>query len=100
MDADRFGEKLMRLRRARGWTLAVLATRLGYKSRSFLSEVESKQKGPSVGLVIRAARLFGVTTDELLLDDLDVKSLNTDHSETNAKPGDRAHLQEPELPGK
>ena len=45
MDDDRFksrrfGEKLMRLRRQRGWSLAVLAERLGYKSRGYLSQVE------------------------------------------------------------
>ena len=75
MSADRFGEKLLRLRRARGWTLAVLASRLGYKSRGYLSEVETGDKGPSVELVVRAARLFKVTTDELLLDDREVDVL-------------------------
>lgn len=72
MDADRFGEKLMRLRRARGWTLAVLASRLGYTSRGFLSDIESGNKKPSVDLVLRVARQFRVTTDELLLDERDV----------------------------
>lgn len=77
MDADRFAEKLMRLRRARGWTLAVLAARLGYKSRGFLSDIESRNKRPSVDFVIRVARLFRVTTDELLFDELDVKDPNS-----------------------
>ena len=75
MSADRFGEKLLRLRRARGWSLAVLASRLGYKSRGYLSEVETGAKGPSVDLVVRAARLFKVTTDELLFDEREVDEL-------------------------
>ena len=75
MSAGRFGEKLMRLRRHRGWTLAVLASRLGYKSRSYLSEVESGEKTPSLVLVIKTARVFGVTTDELLFDEMEVRSL-------------------------
>lgn len=68
----RFGEKLMRLRRERGWSLADLAGRLGYRSRGYLSEVESGKKQPSLDLVLAVARLFGVTTDELLKDMLEV----------------------------
>ena len=73
MEADRFGEKLLRLRRGRDWTLAILASRLGYKSRGHLSEIESGRKKPSVLLVVKAARLFGVTTDDLLLDEREVE---------------------------
>lgn len=79
MEAQRFGEKLLRLRRGRGWSLAVLAGRLGYKSRGYLSEVESGLKRPSLDLAVRAARLFRVTTDELLLDEREV---DADGSET------------------
>jgi len=83
MDDDRFksrrfGEKLMRLRRQRGWSLAVLAERLGYKSRGYLSQVETGDKGPSVGLVLGVAHVFRVTTDELLLDEREVGALQGD----------------------
>jgi len=73
MAAHRFGPKLMQLRRARGWTLATLAGKLGYRSRGYLSEVESGKKQPSIDLVLGAARLFGVTTDELLRDEFEVR---------------------------
>lgn len=73
MEADRFGEKLMVLRRGRGWTIQKLAERLGYKSRGYLSEVESGKKRPSLDLVISVAQLFGVSTDDLLFDGRDVK---------------------------
>ena len=62
----------MRLRRERGWTLAVLAARLDYRSRGYLSEVESGKKQPSLDLVLGVSRLFGVTTDVLLRDDEDL----------------------------
>ena len=73
MDASRFGEKLMVLRRGRGWTLQRLAGRLGYRSRGYLSEVESGKKRPSLDLVVGVARLFGVTTDDLLFDEREVE---------------------------
>ena len=72
MEADRFGEKLMALRRRRGWTIQRLADRLGYKSRGYLSEVESGKKRPSLDLVLGVSRAFGVTTDALLKDELEV----------------------------
>ena len=78
MEALRFGEKLMALRRGRGWTLQRLAQRLGYRSRGYLSEVESQKKRPSVDLVVKASRAFGVTTDSLLLDELDLPVSETD----------------------
>lgn len=73
MEAHRFGEKLLLLRRGRGWSLSILAGRLGYKSKGYLSEVESGLKRPSLDLVVRTARLFGVTTDQLVLDELEVE---------------------------
>lgn len=78
---DRFGEKLMRLRRQRGWTFATLARRLGYQSRGYLSEVESGKKQPSVDLVLGVSRVFGVSTDELLKDELEVGILQDDEQD-------------------
>lgn len=74
MEADRFGEKLMVLRRGRGWTIQRLAERLGYKSRGYLSEVESGKKRPSLDLVVSVARVFSVSTDDLLFDGREVKA--------------------------
>lgn len=69
---DRFGQKLRALRTQRNLTLADLATRLGYDSHSYLSEVESGKKTPSTELVLKVSRTFGVSTDELLKDELEV----------------------------
>lgn len=72
MATDRFGEKLLRLRRERGWSLAHVASRLGYRSRGYLSEVESGKKKPSLELVVGVSLLFEVSTDALLKDELEV----------------------------
>lgn len=59
------GEKLQRLRRARGWTQEQLAERMGV-SRQSLSKWESDAALPDTANVIALADLFGVTTDYLL----------------------------------
>ena len=66
----RFGEKLRQLRSQRGLTLMGLAEELGYKSHTYMSEVENGKKLPTVKMVLQVARYFGVTTDELLKDEL------------------------------
>ena len=70
----RFGEKLRHLRMRQRLTLQELAAALGYSAHGYLSELESGKKQPSAGLVLNVARLFGVTTDQLLRDELEVES--------------------------
>ncbi len=72
MPMKKFGEKLQNLRIHRGMTLVQLAQALGYTTHSYLSEIESGKKQPTVELVIRVARLFDVTTDELLRDEIEI----------------------------
>lgn len=69
---QRFGEKLHTLRKHHHVTLKWLAHELGYATHSYLSEIESGHKIPGVEFVLKIARLFGVTTDELLKDELEV----------------------------
>ena len=69
-EITRFGEKLRRLRLQRGLTLQELAVALGYKTHAYISELENGRKLPTAGLVLRTARFFAVTTDELLKDEL------------------------------
>ncbi len=68
----KFGAKLQTLRTHRGMTLVELAHALGYTTHSYISEIESGKKQPTVKLAIGVARLFGVTTDELLKDEIRV----------------------------
>jgi transcriptional regulator with XRE-family HTH domain len=69
---QRFGEKLRTLRVRRQMTLKGLAQTLGMTSHSYISELESGKKKPTAEFVLGVARLFNVTTDELLKDELDL----------------------------
>ena len=70
---EKFGEKLRTLRLRRRMTLSEMAAHLGYTTHSYLSEIESGQKTPTVAFVLRAADLFGVSTDTLLRDDVQLR---------------------------
>ena len=69
---ERFGEKLRMLRKHHNVTLHWLATQLGYTTHSYISEIESNQKSPTVAFVLKVSYLFNVTTDELLKDELEL----------------------------
>lgn len=69
---QRFGEKLHTLRVRRGMTLKELATELGLSAHGYISELEAGKKVPTAELALNVARLFGVTTDELMKDELEL----------------------------
>jgi|GEM_PF-754894 len=68
----RFGEKLHTLRTMRGLTLKELAHQLGHVAHGYISELETGKKLPSVELTLSVAHLFGISTDELLKDELEL----------------------------
>jgi transcriptional regulator with XRE-family HTH domain len=70
---QRFGEKLRTLRVRRNMTLKELAGELGLTAHGYISELEAGKKVPTAELVLNVARLFEVTTDELLRDELELK---------------------------
>ncbi|MCC7353572.1 MAG: helix-turn-helix transcriptional regulator [Anaerolineae bacterium] len=67
-----FGTKLHILRTQRGMTLKELALALGYTAHGHISEIESGKKRPTVEFVLNVARLFNVSTDQLLKDEIEV----------------------------
>lgn len=69
---QRFGEKLHRLRTAKRMTLKELALALGHVAHGYISEIESGKKRPTAEFVLKVARYFDVTTDQLLKDELDI----------------------------
>lgn len=69
-----FGTKLRYLRTRDGLTLQGLAEALGYAAHGYVSELEAGKKTPTVVFVLRAADFFGVSTDELLRDELKLDS--------------------------
>ena len=68
-----FGEKLQMLRKARGWSQEELAQQINV-SRQALSKWESGASIADTENVIALSRLFGVTTDYLLLEESEAAS--------------------------
>lgn len=68
-----FGEKLQMLRKARGWSQEELAQQINV-SRQALSKWESGAAVADTENVVALSRLFGVTTDYLLLEESEVAS--------------------------
>jgi transcriptional regulator with XRE-family HTH domain len=71
---QRFGEKLHTLRLGRQMTLKELAEALGHTAHGYISEIEAGKKRPTAEFVLKVALLFGVTTDQLLKDNLEIDS--------------------------
>jgi len=61
----KLGEKLQKLRKARGWSQEELAGELGV-SRQAVSRWESDETLPDAANILKLSDLFGVTTDYLL----------------------------------
>jgi transcriptional regulator with XRE-family HTH domain len=69
---QRFGGKLRVLRKRRRMTLRELADALGYTAYSYISEVETGKLNPSLDLALKVSRLFNVSLDQLLKDELEL----------------------------
>ncbi len=70
---QRFGEKLRFLRINSQLSQQELALVLGLTARGYISEIEAGKKKPTAELVLKVARFFNVTTDELLKDEIEVR---------------------------
>ena len=74
-------EKLKALREARGLTQLQVADRIGI-SKAMISAYETASKAPSVDVLIRLSRLYGVSIDYLVCvnspKSLDVSDLDDD----------------------
>ncbi len=68
----KFGEKLRVLRKQRGLSVRELAQILGHASHAYLSRIETGQKKPSLEFAITIAKLFNVTVDQLVNDELEL----------------------------
>jgi len=67
----RFGKKLRALREKHGLSSRQLAAEVGY-THGQLIRLENGENMPSAELVLKLARYFNVTTDQLLDDELDI----------------------------
>lgn len=84
----RFGEKLRLLRTRRDMTVRELAVALGYaaSSNSYISETETGKRTPKIDFVLKVALFFGVSTDQLVRDDLDLDAGADAAPATDDKP--------------
>ena len=64
------GDKIMNLRKKNAWSQEELAEKLGV-SRQSISKYESAQAVPDMEKVLKLSRIFGVTTDYLLKDEIE-----------------------------
>ena len=65
-----FADKVIALRKKAGCSQEELAERLNV-SRQSVSKWESAQSVPDIDRILQMSRLFGVTTDYLLKDDME-----------------------------
>lgn len=68
---QRFGEKLHALRQRNGLTVRQLGEMLEV-SGPYIVQMEQGQKIPNAAMIIKIAQLFKVSTDQLMLDDLEI----------------------------
>ena len=85
---QRFGQKMRALRTQHHMTIRELAAALSYKGAGRISEIEAGKRVPTADFVFKVARLFNVTTDQLLDDalDLDVPDAGGDPTNTDSTP--------------
>ncbi len=86
-----FADKLISLRKKNGWSQEELAEKLGV-SRQAVSKWESAQTVPDLDKILLMARLFGVSTDYLLKDEIEAEEHVGDGEEPDAKAVKRISL--------
>lgn len=74
-------DKIIMLRKKSGWSQEELAVQLGV-TRQSVSKWEGAQSVPDMDKVVQLSRLFGVSTDFLLKDELEVQETLSAHDET------------------
>lgn len=72
-------DKIVKLRKKNSWSQEELAEKMNV-SRQAVSKWESAQTIPDLEKILQLSRLFGVTTDYLLKDEIDNEKLTSDNS--------------------
>ena len=85
-------DKIMTLRKKAGWSQEELAARLNV-SRQSVSKWEGAQSIPDMDKVVQMSHLFGVTTDFLLKDELEIEE-HTEYAPIDEPPLRRVTMEE------
>ena len=75
-------EKILSLRKSNGWSQEELAERINV-SRQSISKWESAAAIPDINRILELAKLFGVTTDYLLKDDIEKTEYSDEYEADN-----------------
>ncbi len=86
-------DKLIKLRKKNGWSQEDFAEKMGV-SRQAVSKWEGAQTVPDLDKILQMARLFGVSTDYLLKDEIEVEEHVGDGEEVQVKKVSLAFAQE------
>lgn len=78
-------DKIINLRKKNSWSQEELAEKLGV-SRQSISKYEGAQSIPDMDKILKLSKIFGVTTDYLIKDEIeDAELLGQDYEETKTK---------------
>lgn len=88
-----FADKLIDLRKKNGWSQEELAEKLEV-SRQTISKWEGALSTPDLGRMLKIAQLFGVTTDYLIKDDLELPEGVSDGAEEEDHPIRRVSMEQ------
>ena len=72
----KLAEKIMALRKQRGWSQEELAQQLSV-SRQSVSKWESGASAPDLDKILKMSEIFDVSTDALLKEEMDLNERNT-----------------------
>jgi len=72
-------DKIINLRKKNGWSQEELAEKLGV-SRQSISKYEGAQSVPDLDKLLKLSEIFGVSTDYLLKDELEIEEYVSDHA--------------------
>ena len=78
------GDKIMNLRKKNSWSQEELAEKLGV-SRQSISKYESAQAVPDMEKILKLSRIFGVTTDYLIKDEIEDLEFSEEDYEEDIK---------------
>lgn len=81
----KLSDKIVELRKQRHWSQEDLAESLGV-SRQAISKWESDQSTPDLKRIVAMSQLFGVSTDSLVKNELDIQPASTEEQTPDSPP--------------
>ena len=90
-------DKIILLRRRKGWSQEELAERLGV-TRQSISKWEGAQSAPELDKILKMSEVFGVSCDFLLKDELEPEEVPLSAKKVTCDPSAEEETAEEETP--